>query len=338
MIDRPNILIVDDDPIAREVLRAIMNDLGAHLVFAESGTEALAKADECTPDLMLLDVMMPGLDGFEVCRRVRANPKLVDVPVVMATALDDLDSKLKALEAGADDFVTKPINRVELHARAQTILRLNRNRQLVKRQAELENALGALTTNFDAVLKAVVTGLDLRIKPDGGHTQRVTKLTVAIARRIEIREEELVHIRRGALLHDIGTLSVPEAILSKSGELTASERAILHHHPQYAHDLLSSIEELRCALDIPYCHHEHWDGTGYPRKLKGTEIPIAARIYAAADAWESMSHSDGTGKGDAKTASQYLESNAGTLFDPAIVAVLLDVVKETHRNVGPRRS
>lgn len=335
MFYRPNILIVDDDEAACEVLRGVMRGVDANLIFAESGLEALAKADECIPDLMLLDIMMPGMDGLEVCRRVRANVKLVDVPVVMATALDDLDSKLKALEAGADDFVTKPIDRIELLARAQTILRLNRNRQLVKRQAELESELGALTTNFDAVLNAIVSGLDTRSNEVEGHTQRVTRLTVAIARRIELSEDELVHIRRGALLHDIGTLSVPEAILSKAGELTASERAVMQRHPQYAHDLLSSIEELRIALDIPYCHHEHWDGTGYPRKLKGIEIPMAARIYSAADAWDQRTQSGV--KGSAEAAAAYLRANAGTLFDPSIVAVLLDVVREPHLSVTRNR-
>ncbi len=336
MLDRSNILIVDDNETAREVLRGIMDDLDAHLIFASSGIEALARADECTPDLILLDVMMPGMDGFEVCRRVRANPRLVDVPVVMATALDDLDSKLKALEAGADDFVTKPINRVELRARAQTILRLNRNRQLVRRQEELESALGALTTNFDALLKAVVTGLETRTKAMDGHTQRVTKLTVAVARRIEMREEDLVHIRRGSLLHDIGKICVPEAILSNAGELTASERAILQKHPQYAHDLLSSIQELRSALDIPYCHHEHWDGTGYPRQLKGTDIPIAARIYAAAAAWDTVAHVSASS--NSRAACEHLELNAGKLFDPAIVSVLLEVVNETPWTAGAKRT
>ncbi len=335
-MDRPTILIVDDNEFAREVLRGVMSDLHAHLRCAASGAEALAMAEECIPDLILLDVMMPSMDGFEVCRRVRANPRLADVPVVMATALEDVDSKLKALEAGADDFVSKPINRVELHARAQTILRLNQTRKLVKRQGELESSLGALATNFDAVLKAIVTSLDARTQAAEGHTHRTTKLMIAIARRLEMREDELVHLRRGALLHNIGTIRVPESILRKAGELTASERATLQQHPQHAHDMLASIEDLRASLDIPYCHNERWNGSGFPRKLKGTDIPLAARIFAVAQAWDSMT--SGAHPVDSASAAATLEAEAGVLFDPTLVKIALEITREPHVITRPARS
>ena len=275
-----NILIVDDDSRGRETLEAVLTGLGHNLHFSDNGLDALKQASALQPDLILLDVMMPDMDGFEVCRRLRADPILADVPVVMTTALDDKASRLQGIEAGADDFISKPIDRMEIRARVNTIIRLNRYRKLMKQQADLLQIHRELQDAYEATLKGWVRALDLRDNETEHHSRRVTLLTVELARLMGMSDNELIHVRRSALLHDIGKIGVPDHILHKPGPLTEEEWVIMRKHPQFAHDMLAPIEYLRSALDIPYCHHERWDGTGYPRGLKGEQIPLIARIFA----------------------------------------------------------
>ncbi|MEJ5224637.1 MAG: HD-GYP domain-containing protein [Anaerolineales bacterium] len=169
--------------------------------------------------------------------------------------------------------------------------------------------------------------MELRDELTEGHTRRVTELTLQLARRLGVPENELIHIRRGALLHDIGKMGIPDAILHKPGPLTGSEKDLMHRHPQFAYDMLSPIDYLRPALDIPFCHHELWNGSGYPRGLKGEEIPLAARIFTIVDNWDALT-SDRPYR-PAWTLEQarlYLLEHAGELFDPHIVNVFLDMI------------
>jgi len=491
----PKVLIVDDDPAGREALESILMTQNYTLAFAANGREALAKSKELLPDVILLDVMMPDLDGYEVCRRLRADPHLAEVPVVMVTALDDRASRLQGIEAGVDDFVTKPIDRAELRARVKTITRLNRYRNLQQERAKLElqlqhlNALRtidiAITTHLDmrvtldtvlqqvtnelkvdaaavllydrssntleqaagtgfrtrgvehrflslnktfagrAVLErsmvchpnlkkeagefahsnflhaedfrayyavpliakgdvqgvlevfhrtplfsnpdwlgflealaaqaaiavdnarlfanlqrskadlmqsydATIEGwshaLDLRDRETEGHTLRVTDMTLRVASSAGMEEEEMVHVRRGALLHDIGKLGVPDSILFKSGSLTDQEWSIMRQHPVHAYELLSPVSYLRPALDIPYCHHEKWDGTGYPRGLEGEQIPLAARIFAVIDVWDALLSDRPYRQGWPTTkVRKYIEGESGRHFDPFAVETFLKV-------------
>ncbi|NTV62920.1 MAG: response regulator, partial [Oscillochloris sp.] len=288
MTQASTVLIVDDNPLGREALSELLQGHGYQLAFAADGPEALIQAAALTPDLILLDVMMPGMDGFEVCRRLRTDPTLAEVPVVMVTALDDRDSRLRGIESGADDIITKPFNRAELRARVKTITRLNRYHRLLDDRVALQQAHNNLLAAYDATIEGWVYALDLRDKETEGHSKRVTELTVRIAQVAGVSNEELVHIRRGALLHDVGKLGIPDAILLKPGKLTDEEWTIMRQHPQYAYDMLAPIAYLRPALDIPFCHHEKWDGTGYPRGLKGDEIPLAARWFAVVDVWDAL--------------------------------------------------
>lgn len=322
------ILIVDDNLIGRETLAELLESEGYILAFAMNGLVALQQATQLTPDLILLDVMMPDMDGFEVCRRLRADTALAEVPVIMVTALDDHHSRLQGLEAGADDFVTKPFNRAELRARVKTITRLNRYRKLREEHTQLEAAHSELQQTYDATMEGWVRALDLRDKETEGHTQRVTEMTVRLAQAAGITGEELTHIRRGALLHDIGKLGIPDAILLKPGKLTEEEWDIMRRHPVYAYEWLSPIEYLRPALDIPYCHHEKWDGTGYPRGLKGEKIPFAARIFAIVDVWDALRSDRPYRKGwsEAEVLTHIL-ANRGTHFDPQVVDLLIRVME-----------
>jgi PAS domain S-box-containing protein len=602
------ILIVDDDAAGRETLAALLHAEQYQLAFADSGMAAIEAAATLRPDLILLDVMMPGMDGFEVCRRLRADPQLAEVPIMLVTALDDRESRLAGIEAGADDCVSKPYDRAELRARIRTIARLNRYRRLVtertkfervielspngilivhadgalhlanpalcrklgvrdpeamvgaqlqpyiapelreqfmaelrhvitdpsyvarfesemvrasaerlpvevdagyiewdgmpmaqvivrniserkraeaqitrhiERQAALRTIDNAITSSLDlqvimnivldqvidhlhveaaAVLlrrphshvfeykimrgfvrsslrhamvrigegyagqvilerrmlglrelvdqpgtlslltepcatyygvpliaKGQVEGvlevfhraplavdeewltflemlggqaaiaidhavlfesmqranselllaytstlegwaraLELRDKETEGHAQRVTDMTLALAQSMGVGQADLVHVQRGALLHDIGKMGIPDSILLKPGPLTDEEWEIVRMHPVYAYDMLAPIAYLRPALDIPYCHHERWDGTGYPRRLKGEEIPLAARIFAVVDVWDALLFDRPYRKGwPEEKVRAYIQEQSGTHFDPRVVEAFL---------------
>ena len=322
-----NILIVDDDSRGRETLEAVLTGLGHNLHFSDNGLDALKQASALQPDLILLDVMMPDMDGFEVCRRLRADPILADVPVVMTTALDDKASRLQGIEAGADDFISKPIDRMEIRARVNTIIRLNRYRKLMEQQADLLQIHRELQDAYEATLKGWVRALDLRDNETEHHSRRVTLLTVELARLMGMSDNELIHVRRSALLHDIGKIGVPDHILHKPGPLTEEEWVIMRKHPQFAHDMLAPIEYLRSALDIPYCHHERWDGTGYPRGLKGEQIPLIARIFAVIDVWDALSSDRPYRKAwPYEKIVAHMREQSGTHFDPKAVELFLQMM------------
>jgi len=196
----------------------------------------------------------------------------------------------------------------------------------------LERRRVELTLAYDTTLEGWSRALELRDIETKGHTQRVTELTIRLAHAMGMNDAKLVHVRRGALLHDIGKMGIPDSILLKPSPLTEEEWAIIRKHPVYAHEMLSPIAFLRPALDIPYCHHEKWDGTGYPRGLKGEEIPLAARIFAVVDVWDAL-RSDRLYRPawPEEKALEYIREQAGKHFDPGIVEAFLQVVEETKR-------
>jgi len=183
-----------------------------------------------------------------------------------------------------------------------------------------------LVLAYDSTIEGWSQAMDMRDKETEGHSQRVAEMTLRMARELGVREEEYVHIRRGALLHDMGKIGVPDSILLKPGKLTDEEWQIMKLHPRYAYDMLKNIEYLRPALDIPYCHHEKWDGTGYPRGLKGDEIPLAARIFALVDVWDALT-SDRPYRPawPRERVIEHIRSLAGTHFDPRIVEIFLEL-------------
>jgi putative two-component system response regulator len=322
------VLIVDDEPAGRQTLEAILDGQGYKLEMAENGRQAIEKANQILPDVILLDVMMPGMTGFEVCEHIRNDAKLAEIPIIILTALDDHNSMLKALEAGADDFISKPFDRHELRARLLGILRLNRFQKLMEERAKLEQANEELVAAYDATILGWSRAMDLRDRETEGHSQRVAEHTVLIARTMGIDEQELVHVRRGALLHDMGKLGIPDSILHKPGKLTPEEWVVMHQHPTLGNNMLKDIEYLHPALDIPYCHHEKWDGTGYPRGLKEEEIPLAARIFAIVDVWDALTsdrpYRDAWSKED---AAAYIREQAGKHFEPRVVEMFFDIIQ-----------
>lgn len=326
---KPKILIIDDDKLASAALEGLLSTEPYELYFAHDGLEGISLAISTHPDVILLDVMMPKMDGFEVCRRIRAMHDTAEAPIILVTSLDDHNSRIQGLNAGADDFITKPYNSVELFARLQTILRLNRYRRIAEQQAALQELHQELLTAYDKTIEGWSNALDLRDKETEGHTQRVTDLTLKFARIIGLSEMDLIHVRRGALLHDVGKLGIPDAILHKPGNLTAEEWEIMRKHPEYAYQWLSNIKFLQPALHIPYAHHEKWDGSGYPRGLTGEAIPIAARIFAIVDVWDALTSDRPYRKALSKEqAQEYMLAQTGKHFDPGIIQTFFGMLDD----------
>jgi putative nucleotidyltransferase with HDIG domain len=192
---------------------------------------------------------------------------------------------------------------------------------------DLQQSNFELTLAYDATIAGWSRAMDLRDKETEGHTQRVTDLTLKLARAMNISEAQLTHIRQGALLHDIGKMGVPDNILLKADTLTDEEWEKMRKHPDFAYEMLSSIRYLQPALDIPYCHHEKWDGSGYPRGLKGAEIPIAARIFAVADVWDAITSDRPYRNSWSKEAAlEYIKEQSGKYFDPQVVEWFLELI------------
>jgi putative two-component system response regulator len=325
---RSTILIVDDEPSGRDTLESILESEGYILEMAENGFQAIEKAIAIQPDVILLDVMMPGMTGFETCRRIREEKHLAEIPILFITALDDRQSVLNGLEAGADDFISKPYDRHELRARLSGITRLNRYRKLINERSKLELAHSKLISAYDATIVGWSRAMDLRDKETEGHSQRVTQLTLKLAKAADMNDEELVHVRRGALLHDMGKLGVPDSVLHKPDKLTDDEWKLMRQHPQLAYDMLQPIDYLHPALDIPYCHHEKWDGSGYPRGLKGEQIPLAARIFAIVDVWDALTSDRPYRLAWKKEETlKYIKDQSDKHFDPRVVDLFLQLVE-----------
>ena len=327
--ERPKILIIDDDAIARSAVEGLLSSEPYDTYFASNGYDGISMAISLHPDVVLLDVMMPKMNGFEVCRRIRSMPDIAEAPIILITSLDDHESRIQGLRAGADDFVTKPYNSMELFARLQTILRLNRYRRIAEQQDELKALNKQLLVAYNKTIEGWSKALDLRDRETEGHTQRVTDLTMIFAKAVGFSEADLEHVRRGALLHDVGKLGIPDSILHKADKLSAEEWQIMRQHPVYAYQWLSSIDFLEPALSIPYSHHEKWDGSGYPLGKKGTEIPITARLFAIVDVWDALCsdrpYRQAMSKAD---ALEYIRSQSGIHFDPDLTKIFIDLVKD----------
>jgi putative two-component system response regulator len=322
------VLIVDDEHAGRETLQSVLEGEGYQLEMAENGPQAIEKAKKLLPDVILLDVMMPGMTGFEVCQRIRNDPQIAEIPIIVLTALDDRESLLNALKAGADDFISKPFDRYELRARLLGITRLNRYQKLIQERTKLQEANAQLLAAYEATIAGWSHALDLRDRETEGHSRRVTQLTEKLAKALGMSGDEIMHLRRGALLHDMGKIGIPDAILHKPDNLSDEEWVIMRQHPQLAYDMLRSVEYLHPALEIPLNHHEKWDGTGYPRGLKGEEIPLSARLFAVVDVWDALTSDRPYRKAwSEEEARNFLREQSGKYFDPQVVELFFRVIK-----------
>lgn len=319
----PEILVIDDEEVVRDTLEALLGG-SYRLHLAKDGAEGMALALETRPDLILLDAMMPRLDGFEVCARLRADPETAEMPIIMITSLDDRDSRLRGLGAGVDDFLCKPFDGLELKTRCHSITRLNRYRRIVDQRVRIEKLLEDLNESYGKTLEGWAKALDLRDKETEGHTRRVVDLSFDFARLIGLDDAMAEHLRIGALLHDVGKLGVPDAILLKPGRLTDEELITMRLHPVYAYEWLSPIGHLSTAVEVPYGHHERWDGSGYPRGLSGTGINLLARMFALVDVWDALRSDRPYRKPMSERETiDHIRAGSGTHFDPELAEAFI---------------
>ncbi len=269
------IMIVDDDPRNLKLLEALLIPLNFTAIKVDNGEECLHLLNKVEVDLVLLDVMMPGMDGFEVCRRVKEDEATRMIPVILLTALDDMQSKVKGIEAGADDFITKPPNKMELLARTRSLIKL---KKLNSNLTSIENVLFSLANSVEA--KDVYTQ---------GHIDRVSTMAVALGKKMGLSVEEIEALRFGGALHDIGKLGVPGKILNKPGPLDSEEWDLMKRHSEIGYKICLPLQKiLGQALEVIRHHHEKLDGSGYPDRLKDDEISMVARIMAVADIYDAL--------------------------------------------------
>lgn len=268
------ILTVDDDPHMRAFLKRLLRAEGMEVISAGDGREGLKVFDEQHPDLVLLDVMMPFVDGFEVCRQLKSNPDSVLTPVVMLTGLSEATDRVRGIEAGADDFVSKPVDRVELLARVRSLLRVKRYTD------ELERA--------EEVLFALARSIEGKDPYTEGHCERLSEYASELGRRLGLPADQVTALRRAGMVHDIGKVAVPDAILLKDGPLTPEEWEVMREHPVSGDRICRGLKSFAAVIPIIRHHHEKGDGGGYPDGLKGDEIPLTARVLQVVDVYDAL--------------------------------------------------
>ena len=273
-ISKATILVADDNVFNRELLSDILISEGYKVVSADNGDEALEAIHKRTVDLALVDVVMPGKTGFEVCQAVKSDAETRLIPVVLVTGLSSVEERINGIRCGADDFLSKPINSQELLARTKSLLRLKEYTD------ELENA--------ETVVFSLALSIEAKDRYTKGHCDRLSAYSEALGRRIGLPQEQCVALRRAGVVHDIGKIGVPEHILVKETPLTEPEWVIMKEHPVTGERICSPLRSFRFVLPIIRHHHEKLDGSGYPDGLKGDKIPLTARILQVTDIYDAL--------------------------------------------------
>lgn len=332
--DKGDILAVDDTPASLRLLTDLLTAEGYRVRSAINGELALRAAIAQPPELVLLDVNMPGQDGFEVCKRMKTEAHLKDVPVIFVSALSEMTEKLKGFEMGAVDYVTKPFQREELLARVHTHLELNRLHNHLEEMVEtrtrsLRKSELKLRRHLLETVSAVAAMVEMRDPYTAGHQHRVAKLATAIARELNMDEAQIEGLNLAAVVHDVGKINVPAEILSKPGRLIEPEYSIIRQHPETGYEILKGIDFPWPIAQAVLQHHERLDGSGYPHGLSGDEILPEARILAVADVIEAMaSHRPYRAGLGVEAALSEVESKRGTLFDTDAVDAALRLFRE----------
>ena len=331
------ILVVDDEEPIREIISSMLNAAGYKTRQACSGMEALAILSSAGEfELLLSDLMMAELDGIALLER--SKEKYPDMPVIMVTAVHDISVALAAIRNGAYDYLLKPFEREQLLAMVRRALEHRRlkleNRAyqsnleslVAARTEQLRQAMTDLERSYDITLEALGDALDLKDAETEGHSKRVTAFTIAIARAMGLSGDKIRVIARGAFLHDIGKMAIPDHILRKPGALTMEETQIMREHCFRGYHMLKKIPFLAEASEIVYAHQERYDGSGYPRGLKGKEIPLGARIFSVADALDAIT-SDRPYRAaqTINAAREEVERFSGKQFDPDVVQIFLQM-------------
>ena len=289
------ILVVDDEERNRRLLVAMLEAEGYTAPEAADGAQALELARQQPPDIILLDIMMPGMDGYEVARALKADAATKAIPVVMVTALDDHESRLRGLEAGAEEFVTKPVDRNELRIRVRNLLRLkefsdflaDHNRIL---EAQVKERTRRLVSSYRETIATMTRAASYKDEETGAHVARISFYTVELARMLGLDDEFCDTIHYASPMHDVGKIAIPDAILGKPGTFEPHEWEIMKTHAGLGGKLLHGAYSpyLIMGTEIAIGHHERWDGGGYPMSLKGEAIPLSARIMNICDQYDAL--------------------------------------------------
>jgi putative nucleotidyltransferase with HDIG domain len=341
MSQQERILVVDDESAVREIVAVLLEHNGYAVNTAASAGEALTRLQEDPAyDLVMSDIMMPGTDGLSLLDRVCADHP--GTPVVIFSAVNDIHVATNAFRRGAIDYLLKPFERKELQSVVTRAMEHGRLRkQNVQYRQNLEDIVSARTgrlretmqnleRSYDTTLEAMGDALDLRDEETEGHSKRVTAYTIAIARAVGLNSDQLRVIARGAFLHDIGKIATPDSILLKPGKLNKEEMSIMREHCERGYEMVRKIPFLREAAEIVYAHQERFDGKGYPRGLRGEEIPLGARIFAIADTLDAMTTDRPYRKGTTfAIAREEIARCSGGQFDPKIVEVFLNMPIES---------
>ena len=348
-VDTENILVVDDEEAIREVVSTMLESKGYRCTVAHNGRVAQDHIKRITPDLILSDMIMPEMDGIKLLEWVREFDP--DVPVIMVTAIHDISTALEAIRRGAYDYILKPFEKDQLFlgvGRALQHRRLvNENRkyqrdleqQVEDRTARLTEALEQLEQSYDDTLEALGSALDLKDAETEGHCQRVTAFCISIAKTMPVPDTYLPILARAAFLHDIGKMAIPDGILRKPGPLNDDEKKIMRTHCEIGYNMLIRIPFLRDAAEIVLAHQEFYDGSGYPRGLKGDQIPLGARIFGIADSLDAMISDRPYRRAlPMSHAREEISRCSGSQFDPAVVKVFMSIPEqhwiELRENLG----
>jgi putative two-component system response regulator len=341
--NKPVILIVDDQPQNIELLEAHLVPLGYEIITAASGEQALGRLSGNQIDLILLDVMMPGMDGFEVTRRIRQDMALRMIPIILVTALRETQDRVKGIDAGCDDFISKPIDKMELLARVHSLLKVKAYNDLLNNyRKELESEVAERTAELKGALEKVKAGsletiyrlclaAEYKDEVTGAHIKRISRYCASVARRMGLNPKIVEAILYASPMHDVGKIGIPDMILMKSSKLNPSEWEIMKQHTVIGAKILqgSDSEFIRLGETIALCHHEKWDGSGYPNSLKGIEIPIAGRITAAADVFDALTTKRPYQEPlSVEAALIFLYEGIGSHFDPEVVEAFLALPDE----------
>jgi putative two-component system response regulator len=336
MPEQDTILVVDDDEAMLQLLTDILSDQGFQVWPVNSGESALKAVRTGTPKLILLDINMPGMDGFEVCMRLKAVKESHDIPIIFVSGIQNHRERLKGFSLGAVDFISKPFQSDELLARVGTHLELNRLRAgleatVAERTAELLRSFEQMRKVLGATVQAIASLVETRDPYTAGHQRRVAELAYAIGKEMGLPRDQVEGLRTASAIHDIGKISVPAEILSMPRTLTGLEFSLIKTHPQSGYDILRDIAFPRPIARMILEHHERMDGSGYPNGLKGSEILLETRILSVADVVESMaSHRPYRPALGLDQALEEITMNRGLLYDAEIVEACLRLFREKN--------